>query len=47
VVHVPVVSAASVDGLDFPEEMMDFVWTTASKVYYEEGRWEEAEELGL
>ncbi|RDW58624.1 hypothetical protein BP6252_13100 [Coleophoma cylindrospora] len=46
-VHVPDISAASLDRFNIPEEMMDFVWKTVSRVYYDEGRWAEAEELEL
>jgi len=45
VVHVPDVSTVSLGRLDVPEKMMDFVWRTVSSVYYDEGRWSEAEEL--
>jgi hypothetical protein len=47
VVHVPEISTASLARFDIPEEMMDFVWRNITKVYYDEGRWEEAEKLYL
>jgi tetratricopeptide (TPR) repeat protein len=47
VAHVPTVGKTYLDELEIKEKKRVFVWRTVSTVYFDEGRWKEAEELQL
>jgi hypothetical protein len=45
VTHVPDVGRCHLNDIGVNDEKEGFVWSTLSRVYYDEGRWKEAEEL--
>jgi tetratricopeptide (TPR) repeat protein len=45
ITHIPDVGRCHLDDIGVSDEKKGFVWSTLSRVYYDEGRWKEAEEL--
>jgi hypothetical protein len=43
--HILDVGRCHLDDIGVDDEKKRFVWNTLSSVYYNEGRWKEAEEL--
>ncbi|KAF2003883.1 hypothetical protein P154DRAFT_519784 [Amniculicola lignicola CBS 123094] len=45
VTYIPTWNQEDLNRLGISEEMMPFIWSSAGRTYYDEGRWKEAEEL--